>query len=180
MKIDNIKWDCDETVDRSIVTKVESQLEVKFPSLYVDIVTEHNGAQPKVLNEYGEWRLGIVKTNKKHFEKIGFCFLKYAYKGNENLNRVVSVHKSFKDTVPDSKKIIPFADDGGGNYFYFDFRKDENNSSIVFQDHEEAYSEEDLAEDDIKRLTLTGCLELSLTKIANSFEEMLESISPDE
>lgn len=178
MRKDSLRWFQNNEINSSIVEQVEATLKVRFPPLYIEIVKKNNGAQPEVINENGEWKSGLVRVN--NFGEITFCFLRYVENENVILSKIMKTYKAFKDTLPESEKIIPFADDGGGNHLYFDYRNSESNPSIVFQHHEKAISKDDLSEWDLKKRPLEELLNDSLIHVADSFEKLLEMLYPAE
>ena len=52
--------------------------------------------------------------------------------------------------------------------------------SIVFLDHGEAIEEDELDEDELEERTLEEWKDLTLYKVADSFSEFLDKITPDE
>jgi hypothetical protein len=84
------------------------------------------------------------------------------------------------ETVPEPDKIFPFANDGGGNVLYFDYRNNESNPSIVFQFHERAISKNDLNDSDLEERPLKEWLNDSLYPIADSFEQLIDMLYPAE
>ncbi|MDS0527707.1 hypothetical protein NNC19_18620 [Clostridium sp. SHJSY1] len=64
-------------------------------------------------------------------------------------------------------------------YSFFDYRKNENEPSISFLDHEEAYTE-DIAEEDLEKRSLYELLDENFYRVADSFEEFLNMIYPEE
>lgn len=82
------------------------------------------------------------------------------------------------DALP--KKVYPFAINGSGDRFMFDFREDENNPKIVFQNHEDIILESELTEEELEEKSLEEWQDETLFFVSASFEEFLNSIQPSE
>ncbi|GFN33197.1 SMI1/KNR4 family protein [Paenibacillus xylaniclasticus] len=88
-----------------------------------------------------------------------YCSLSIAllcYKNEEKLERkaIFYTYNAFKDCLPE--RVFPFADNGGGDLFLFDYRKNVNEPTIVFLDHEETVAEEDLDEEGFAKKRLVN------------------------
>lgn len=179
MKIE-FKWDIDVKISEKIINNIEKNYNIKLPIDYVKAVTLHDGAKIKVVNSLGEWKEGIVNIPNWHGKYAGVALLSYDNETDINNTKVVITYDVFKDSLPDPKKMFPFAIDGGGNIFFFDYRKDINEPSIVFLDHESAITEEDLTEEELAQKPLNDWLDDNLYHVCDSFEELLNLIYPFE
>ena len=92
--------------------------------------------------------------------------------------RVMMTYKAFRERLPIPQKFFPFADDGGGNIYFFDYRKSANEPAIVFLDHERAVSKEDLIEEDLEEKPLNEWLNENLYYVCDSFSKLLDMIYP--
>ena len=73
--------------------------------------------------------------------------------------------------------MFPFAENGGGDILFFDYRKNEKEPSIVLLDHENCVVEEYVCEDDLLEKPLSEWQDESLYFVANSFSEFLDKIT---
>jgi hypothetical protein len=171
-----IKWHIDRTVSVEKIRELEGLWNVRFPEAYVNIVTKHDGAQPGVINDNNVWKEGIIQIPRWHGKYAGFGFLGYTNADTVERTRVFKAYKVFKDCLPIPEKIFPFAADGGGNLFFFDYRQSDNEPAIVFLDHGEAITEEDIPEEDLAKKPLIEWLNDNLYLVCNSFSELLDLI----
>jgi hypothetical protein len=173
-----IRWSADKEFSEDVIKILENYWKIKFPKEYIDIVTKHDGSQPDVMCSNKEWKRGFITIQKCHDEKTGFAFLRYTNAESIEQASIFIAYKAFKDCLPDPEKIFPFADDGGGNIYFFDYRKNSCEPAIVFLDHEQAITEEDLPEEDLKKKPLYEWLDSNLYHVCNSFSELLDMIHP--
>lgn len=140
---DEIRWICGNKIDISLIKEIEQIYDIKFPSSYIDIVLKNDGASALPHSIYcGNGR----SEDFQMFIPLGF------YEGLTPLKEVLE-NLNFPD------KIIPFADDSGGNSFCFDFRSSEN-PEVVFHEHE-------MGEEDVKG---------NFWRVAKSFDEFIDNI----
>lgn len=175
-----IGWYIDRDVSVEIIKQVEKLWNISFPRQYIDIVSKHDGSSPGVLLSDGSCKYGSIKINGWHGKNTGFRFLKYSNSEEINKTRVVATYKTFKECLPEQDKIFPFADDGAGNLFFFDYRRNPAEPTIAFLDHERAVTVEDLADEDLDKKPLGEWLNNNLYPVCNSFSELLDLINPIE
>ncbi|HEY9060645.1 MAG TPA: SMI1/KNR4 family protein [Pseudobacteroides sp.] len=178
MSVKEIKWSTDEKVDKNIINGVEKLWNIAFPRQYVDIVSNHNSSVPEVKNEDGEWKSGIINIPNWSSRSASFRLLSYNKSKYSDTPVIVATNEIFKDSVPDTSKIFAFAQDGAGNLLLFDYRKS-SEPSIVFIDHEQSRSEDDLSDFELEEKSVEEWLEDNLYPVCNSFEELIDRIYPD-
>jgi len=110
----------EEPINDEIVSKVERSLNVKFPEDYKECVLEYNGGYPKP---------NVFKFENSEGEAVFNDLLSFT--GDYSLE---AVYESSKSYLP--ADIIPFARDPFGNLICFDYRKEDNQPTLVFVDHE--------------------------------------------
>lgn len=117
----NLKWEfMDEAVDETVVSEVEGLLNIKFPGDYIKIAKVNHGASvsPECIHVDGEERVfgGLLSFD------------------NDSLENIVEHCKLYDEHT--KLGYIAFGRDPGGNNFYFDYKKNKENPSIVFWNHE--------------------------------------------
>lgn len=120
----NIIWKFPKEVpSEQDIKNVEEKFNITFPLDYIECIKINNGARPK------------PKTFDfdGHKENIFSSLLSIRSKDKEN---ILEVYEWIKDRLPDN--VYPFAKDPFGNYICFKYEKSENNSYIVFWNHEKA------------------------------------------
>lgn len=129
-KINWRSWD--EPVTKKEVENVEGKLGVKFPSDYIEVAMNYNGAHvsPELFQVEGK-------------EKVFGTLLTY---DSEDDEYILEVFNDYKDTLP--KRIIPFAFDPSGNLICFDYKNHGDNPIVVFWEHENASEKEMLMEEE--------------------------------
>jgi len=65
---------------------------------------------------------------------------------------IESSHDTVRDTLPE--KVYPFAINGSGDRFLFDFRESENQPKIVFQNREDIILESELMDEELEEKSL--------------------------
>ena len=104
------------------VQKAERELGVRLPADFLAIAKTHQGAMPEPecfdLPEGGK---GSIKY-LLHFEEEPFY------------SSIAALREPVNDVLP--KKVIPFAEDSGGNLLCFDYRNSDETPEILFWDHE--------------------------------------------
>lgn len=139
------------------VRYVEEEFKIKFPKEYVECILVNDGVTPEQSSvDFG--------NNTRTF-------------GLLKCSRIIEVFKSIKDTLPnEGNKIIPMGEDPAGNKYCFDFRKNFNEPSIVFWYHEQAYSEEDFPNWELRGIDIEKKKEEVLHYVCGSFNELLEKL----
>jgi hypothetical protein len=141
--------------DQSDVAALEGALGVRLPEDYVACALRHHGGRPNrnCLDFGGE--------KEKVFQSL------LALRADETPSRTVLwAYRNLLQRGGDAR-IVPFADDPGGNLYVFDYRRGEP-PSILYWDHELAAEEE------------SGEPGLALTPVAGSFAELLGQLyDPD-
>jgi len=104
------------------VDKAENELGVKLPADFLAVATIHQGATPEPdgfdLPDGSSSSFGCLL----HFEEKPF------------FENIVVRRGPVSYVLPD--KVIPFAEDGGGNLLCFDYRETPSHPTVVFWDHE--------------------------------------------
>lgn len=120
----NTTWqDVERLNDCNNIFKVEGEIGIKFPHLFVEIINKYNAGCP--LNN-------IFDTEKER----GRVFSTLLTFNLEESNSITCVYNYVKDRIPNG--VVPFADDPSGNYICFDYRKT-SIPQIVFWHHEENF-----------------------------------------
>lgn len=172
MKNIKARWVYGKEISSDEVRAVEKELNVSYPREFFEIVKMHDGGEIEFELQEEETIEGVVDI--EGWGEESFRLLKH---GKVHVE-IMSNFKRTRDALPNL--FIPFADDGGGNYFVFDFSEDRSNPKIYFQFHEEVVLIEDLVEDDLKDKTLEELQKEELYFVANSFNEFLEKVRPVE
>lgn len=107
----------------SEIEKVESFFGVKFPKEYIQCVIVNHGEVP-------DWDTFDFEGHSEA------CFGELLSFNPEQSNYILKVYDILKDRLPD--RVIPFANDPGGNYICFDYRN-KFNPTVVYWDHELAF-----------------------------------------
>ncbi len=148
MNFDEILWEDFDSIEKEKILKVEQILGVKFPDEYKNCVTKYHGGNP-VENKFSF----ICKNNRKIVSCLG-VLLRFdeKYEGDNIINTINNI----SGQIPE--KIIPFADDGGGDLICFDFKnKNGDLPKIVYWHHERN-------------------LEESITPVCDSFSDFIEML----
>lgn len=172
-----VKWDIDIQIPDKILRDIEKCWNIKFPDQYVNAVTYHDGAKIKVKADDGDWKEGVIPIPKWHGKYAVVSLLKLANVDTIEKTRVFITYNAFRECLPEPDKIFPFAIDGAGNVFFFDYRKNGSEPAIVFLDHQKAVAEEDLADEDLERKTLLEWLNGNLFHVCNLFDELFDLVS---
>ena len=138
------------TVDIKQIRMLEENFAVIFPKKYTEFIIIHNGAS-LIIDSFDFYDHDLAQQNNA---SIAFIPLEKIAMFTEWLLR-----ESENDTDYFSQKLIPFGDDGGGNFMCFDYRKHEaNNPPIVYWNHS--------VYENSKRISF----------IANNFEEFINML----
>jgi cell wall assembly regulator SMI1 len=125
------------------VQKAERELGVRLPADFLAIAKTHQGAMPEPeCFDLPKGGRGSIKY-LLHFEEEPFY------------SNIVSRGEPVRDVLPE--KVIPFAEDGGGNLLCFDYRNSDETPEILFWHHE-------------------GNMPFPLQTIASSFTDLIERL----
>lgn len=171
-----IYWHLNSKISEESIREIEQKWKVKLPKEYVDIVKEHDGSIAYVIYEDGSKEQGSIDIEKWSGRTATFSLEEFKEFPNLKVKQIDHFYESLKDCLPDPKKIFPFASDAGGNIFLFDYRDNEKEPKIIFLDHEELITIDELDEDEIEEKPLSEWQEETLYFVANSFNELLEKI----
>ena len=144
----SIEWYCDEeefapATDEDIA-KVEHYFNIRFPEDFRREIKYSHGCNPS---------LDCIKV-KNHEEVVDYLA---SFSPNDRFY-IIKQYERQKDRLVEG--IYPIADDPFGNAFCYDYRKDPDNPSIVFWNHEYAYENPEEA----------------LTYVCGSFTEFLSML----
>lgn len=171
-----IYWHLDSKIPEESIKEVEQEWNVKLPKEYVEVVKEHDGSIAYVINDDGSKKQGRIDIEKWSGRTANVVLEQFKEFPNLKIKKIIDFYENIVDCLPDPNKIFPFAEDAGGNIFLFDYRNNENNPRIVFLDHEESITIDELDEDELEEKPLSEWQEDSLYFVANSFKELLEKI----
>lgn len=172
-----LKFNRDTNISDKIVSELENIWNIRFPDKYLQITAQHDGSKIKILGDNGEWKEGIISIPGWRGKYAVVEFLGYANAVAVTSTGVFIAYNAYKECLPEPNRILPFAIDGGGNLFFFDYRKNAKEPAIVFLDHERAITEEDLSAEDLEKKPLKEWQESNLYPVCNSFSEFLDLIS---
>jgi len=118
-------------IESDVVRSVERQWGIQFPQEYVECVQEFHGGRPSLeCFDFPRRKEAVLN------HLLGFV-------DGADLT-ITQVYDSVKDRLPDG--VFPFADDPFGNLICFDYRNATTSSpSVVFWDHEVAFSDRERA-----------------------------------
>ena len=173
-----VLWNWDKELSNEKIIELEKLWNIKLPKEYVEIIKEHDVASVRMELDGDLYIHCGIDIPKWHGGRAGVRLLDYKGYGGIETWSIVWSHEAFKECLPEPEKIFPFADDGGGNIFFFDYRNSDTEPSIVFLDHEESIIEDELDEDELEERTVAEWQDLTLYKVADSFSEFLDKITP--
>jgi hypothetical protein len=113
-----------DPADPAEIARVEAALFLRFPHDYLKVVIPYHGGHPHRESPY---IIDLPTQGDTAFQAL-FSF------DRNSRDYIVRVWGGFFAHLP--LHIIPFADDGGGNLFAFDFRESRDAPTVVFVDHE--------------------------------------------
>lgn len=171
----NIKWSDQVFLDEKKVKDLESKWNVKLPKSYVDIVLKHDGSVPYVMNDQGEWEIGVVKVKGKLTWSIQLLSLIEKEVLGEVISPIELAYNTLSEALP--KKVFPFAINGAGDKFLFDYREDENEPKIVYQNHEDVILESEITDEELEEQSLEEWQDETLDYVSESFEVFLSYVS---
>ncbi len=138
------------TIDIKQIIMLEENFSVIFPKKYTEFIIIHNGAS-LIIDSFNFYDNDLEQQNNA---SIAFIPIEKITKFMEGL-----LNESKDDPGYFSQKLIPFGDDGGGNYMCFDYREHKgNNPPIIYWNHS--------VYENSKRISF----------IANSFEEFINML----
>lgn len=108
------------SLNKSEINLIENELSVKLPTDFINLITEYNGARPSLISF-------DIKDEK---EKVFDALIDFS---PNSKNNVIEIYNRLKKN--NNKKIIPFGEDGFGNYICFQYQNSEN-PNVVFFNHE--------------------------------------------
>ncbi|WPC42640.1 SMI1/KNR4 family protein [Clostridium sp. JS66] len=94
--------------------------------------------------------------------------------------RIITVNDDIKQVLPNSQRIITFADNGAGDDLLFDYRNNEEEPAIVFMKHDQVNDPEDFDEEELAEKSLEELLECNIHHVCNSFDELLDMLYPED
>jgi len=114
----------EESVSDNVIDGAETLLGVRFPDAYRAMIREYSGA-------FGDVEFRVDRPSPG----FDYCSVGLLHSLNPcSRNSIYSVMASWPEHDL-SDRIIPFGDDGGGNYVCFDYRQSDV-PKIVFYFHE--------------------------------------------
>ena len=145
---DKLRWICEkDKIEMDALLKVEEALRIRFPKDYIEFIITHDGAYP-IPNIFE------INGNEEVFNNL----LSF---DEESCINIVDTYNDVQDRL--IEKIIPFAEDPFGNLICFDYRN-KTHPTIVFWDHEKAFSNKENA----------------ISYICNTFSELLDMLRASE
>ncbi|MBU5316210.1 SMI1/KNR4 family protein [Clostridium bornimense] len=173
-----VLWNWDEELSNEKIIELEKLWNIKFPKEYVEIIKAHHGASVRMEIDGVLYIHCGIDIPKWHGGRAGVRLADYEGCDGIETWEIVHSYEAFKECLPEPEKIFPFADDGGGNHYFFDYRDNDTEPSIVFLDHGESIIEDELDEDELEERTVAEWQDLTLYKVADSFSEFLDKITP--
>lgn len=150
MKNNNILWeDCKEIVENERICFLENKMRVKFPPSFLECMKKCNGGVPN----RSEFDYYDTHSHRIRGSGVG-RFLNLCESRSSSF---LGIFQHPPEFFPEG--LIAFAENGGGDYICFDYRKNKENSNpiIVLWNHE----------DDIGK---------DVFFLANNFEEFIEML----
>ena len=175
-----VVWDWGEKLSHEQIKAVENLWNIKFPKEYVEIIKEYDGATAKLEIDGVKYKYCGIDIPKWHGGRSGLYLLEYNGYGDVNTWSIVRTYEAFKECLPNLKKYFRLLEMLGGDIFFFDYRHSDTEPSIIFLPHNESVTEDEIDEDDLEERTLAEWQDLTLYKVADSFSEFLDKITPDE
>lgn len=94
----------------------------------------------------------------------------------EIISPIELAYSTLSEALP--PRVFPFAINGAGDKFLFDYREDENIPKIVYQNHEDVILESEITEEELEEKSLNDWQSETLDFVCESFEVFLSVISP--
>lgn len=108
-------------IDRREIARVEEAWCIRFPKEYIEIALTGHGGHPSAdVLEVEGW-------GRRLFGELDNFV-------PESQSHIVHAWAAYFNRLP--SRVFPFADDGGGNPFAFDYRKGPENPAIFYFHHE--------------------------------------------
>jgi cell wall assembly regulator SMI1 len=144
---------CEPPADDAAIKQVEQSIGVRFPSDFLEVMRVCQGGTPieRMRFDYQHPRIGSVGS--------GLGILLNFIPGDSS--NILEVMKDLSYDAQLPEKVIPFADDGGGDMMCLDYRDDPGYPKVVYWAHEESKDE-------------------SIFPLARSFTEFLDMLEPYE
>jgi cell wall assembly regulator SMI1 len=152
-QVASLTWeDCETPVDDKRINEIERALGVKFPSSFRQVIQSCHGGTPVERREfyYQDPIIGKMTSG------IGALL---TLKPDDELDGILETTLNLTGAGRLPNKVIPFAEDGGGDLMCLDYREDPDHPKVVYWSHEE---EEDQ----------------SIIPLADSFTEFLDGLLP--
>ena len=143
---------------------------MKFPMEYINSVMEHDSGGLEILDESGDWRDALIPLARYGCSSIYLLsFVNIAY---DDVNYIEMIYESNLNFTPGG--VYPFAESGGGDIFFFDYRSGNTEPSVLFMNHERAISIDNLTENDLQEKPLEDWLNDNLVFVCNSFKDLFK------
>ncbi|ARU61424.1 hypothetical protein CBW65_10725 [Tumebacillus avium] len=114
----------EDRVTDADIARVEELFKIQFPKDFIECALVNHGGHPeKDVFDFGQ-----------HIGKVFGFMLSF---NPESSLYLPNVYNNVLDRLADH--VYPFADDPGGNLLCFDYRRDKDNPTIVYWDHEVAF-----------------------------------------
>jgi cell wall assembly regulator SMI1 len=149
-----LTWElCEPPVDDQVIDNLEHTLGIKFPPDFRQVIHRCHGGVPVERSAFDYEDPSIGKTGSG----IGALMTLYPDDTGSILTtlRLLAIDEQLPD------KVIPFADDGGGDMMCLDYREDPDHPKVVYWSHEEEKDK-------------------SIIPLADSFTEFLAMLEPPE
>jgi hypothetical protein len=128
MTKENLIWSgVHSRINRSDIQLVENRFGIQFPEDFIEIVLQYHGGFPRPNRfVYQDYEKGPVRSSLA--ELLSFDL---SYRDN-----IINTYEYLEHQLPTG--VIPFADDGGGDYICFDFgsTRDSSTPKVVYWSHE--------------------------------------------
>jgi cell wall assembly regulator SMI1 len=143
---------CQPPVDDGVVEQLEQALGVTFPHDFRELMKRCHGGSPVEREHFDFYYVG---GQHEAGSCLGALLTLYPEDSNGILKTIETL--SYDDQLPE--KVIPFAEDGGGDMMCLDYRDDPEHPTVVYWSHEEPK-------------------ETSISPLADSFTKFLDSLQP--
>ena len=146
-----------EIISEDDIRKLETKLNLKFPTEYKKFLLQNNGGMPEEEVEFSFIEIDV--TTRKSFEQGSD--IQYFYNTDEMI-------ESYENLVCEeliNKTYIPIACDSFGNEILLCLNPNENYGCVFFSDHESTNLDDSF---------------WSVSKIADSFNKFIDMLKPME
>jgi cell wall assembly regulator SMI1 len=154
-QVASLTWEgCEPPVDDEGIQEIERALGVEFPSSFREIIQSCHGGTPVERREffYRDPTIGKMASGLGALLTLNL---------DDELSGILETVHSMTSTGRLPDKVIPFAEDGGGDLICLDYREDPDHPKVVYWSHEEEP-------------------ERSIIPLADSFAEFLDELLPPE